>query len=117
MICNVRYIISRFWQHLVQTDKLSFYKIDSQIKKEIIAEISATATKTVEQAVRDSLKRALPQEFLDKTTDETIKRIKSSTTPEFKSKGNKIRYEANNNILEKIDDAMNAIEKGHMERY
>ena len=116
MICNVHYILSRFWQHLVQTGKLSFYKMDSQTKKEIIAEISATATKTIEQAVRDSLKRALPQEFLDKTTDETIKRIKSSTIPEFKSKGNKIRYEANNNILEKIDDAMNAIEKGHIER-
>ena len=55
--------------------------MDSQTKKEIIAEISATATKTIEQAVRDSLKRALPQEFLDKTTDETIKRIKSSTIP------------------------------------
>ena len=116
MICNVHYILSRFWQHLVQTGKLSFYKIDSQIKKEIIAEISATTTKTVDQAVRDSLKRALPQEFLDKTTDETIKRIKSSTIPEFKSKSNKIRYEPNNNILEKIDDAMNAIEKGHIER-
>ena len=112
----MHYILSRFWQHLVQTGKLSFYKMDSQTKKEIIAEISATATKTIEQAVRDSLKRALPQEFLDKTTDETIKRIKSSTIPEFKSKSKKIRYEANNNILEKIDDAMNAIEKGHIER-
>ena len=90
--------------------------MDPQTKNEIIAEISSTATKTIEQAVRDSLKRALPQEFLDKTTDETIKRIKSSTIPEFKSKGNKIRYEANNNILEKIDDAINSIEKGHIER-
>ena len=50
--------------------------MDPQTKNEIIAEISSTATKTIEQAVRDSLKRALPQEFLDKTTDETIKRIK-----------------------------------------
>ena len=60
--------------------------MDSQTKKEIIAEISANATKTIEQAVRDSLKRALPQEFLDKTIDETIKRIKSSTIPEVKAK-------------------------------
>ena len=86
------------------------------MKKEIIAEISSTTTKTAEEAVRDSLKRALPKEFLDKTTDETIKWIKSSTIPEFKSKGNKIRYKANNNILKKIDDAVNAIEKGHNER-
>ena len=35
--------------------------MDPQTKKEIIAEISSTASKTVEQAVRDSLKRALPQ--------------------------------------------------------
>ena len=116
MICNVHCILSRFWQHLVQTGKLSFYKIDSQTKKEIIAEISATATKTIEQAARDGFKRALPPEFLDKTTDETIKRIKSSNIPESKNKGNKICYEANNNILEKTDDAMNAIENGHIER-
>ena len=101
---------------LVQTSKLSFYKMDSQTKKEIIADISVTATKTIEQAVRDSLKRAFPHEFLDKTTDETIKQIKSLTIPEFKGKGNKIRYKVDNNILQKIDDAMNVIEKGHIER-
>ena len=83
--------------------------MDFQTKKEIIAKISSTATKTAEQAVRDSLKRALPKEFLYKTTEETIKRIKSFTIPEFKSKGNKTRYKANNNILEKIDDAINAM--------
>ena len=64
--------------------------MDPQTKREIIAKISSTVTKTIEQAVRDSLKRALPQLFLDKTTDETIKQIKSSTIPEFKSKGNSI---------------------------
>ena len=47
--------------------------MDPQTKKEIIAEISSTATKTIKQAVRDTLKRALPLEFLDKTTDEAIK--------------------------------------------
>ena len=62
------------------------------------------------------MKRALPKEFFDKTTNETIKRIKSSTIPEFKSKSNKIHYEANNSILEKIDDAINAIKKGHIKR-
>ena len=46
--------------------------MDPRTKNEIIVEISSTATKTFEQAVRDSLKRALPQEFFDKTTDETI---------------------------------------------
>ena len=74
--------------------------MDPQTKKEIIAEISSTAAKTIKQAVRNTLKRALPQEFLDKTINETIKRIKSSTISEFKSKGNKICYKACNNILE-----------------
>ena len=83
---------------------------------QIIAEISSNTTKAIEQAVRDSLKRALPQEFLDKTTDERIKGIKSSTIPEFKSKGNQICCEVNNNILEKIDDAINSIVKGHIKR-
>ena len=34
---------------------------------------------------------------------------------EFKSK-DKIRYKASNNILEKADDAISSIEKGHIER-
>ena len=80
--------------------------MDPQTKKRVITEISSTATKTIEEAVRDSSKRALLQEFLDKTTDKAIKRIKDSIIPEFKSKDNKIRYEANNNFLEKIDDAI-----------
>ena len=37
------------------------------------------------------LKRALPEDFVDKTTDEAVKPIKSSTVPEFKNKGNKIQ--------------------------
>ena len=59
--------------------------------------------------------RALPEEFVVKTTEEAVKRIKSSTVPEFKNKGNKIRYEANNSIMEKIDEATSAIEKGKIE--
>ena len=70
MICNMHYILSRFWQYLAETGNLSLYKMDSQTKKEIITKISSTATKNIEQAVRDSFKRALPQEFLDKTTDD-----------------------------------------------
>ena len=99
MICYVHYILSRFSKHLVQTGQLSLYKMNPQTKKEIIAEISSTATKTNEKGVRDSLKIALPQELFDKTTEETIKRTKNSTIPEVKIKGNKICYEANKNIL------------------
>ena len=64
--------------------------MDPQTKKEIIAEISSTVAKTIEQAVRESLKRTLPHVLLDKTTNETIKQIESSTILEFKSKDNNI---------------------------
>ena len=46
--------------------------MDPQTKKEIIDEISSTATKTIEEAGGDSLERALPDKFLDETTYETI---------------------------------------------
>ena len=90
--------------------------MDAQTKKEIIAEITATAVKTVEQTIRESLKRVLPEDFVDKTTDAAVKRIKRSTVPEFKNKENKIRYEANNSVMEEIDEAISAIEKGEIER-
>lgn len=76
--------------------------MDPQIKKKIVAEISSTSTKTIEQEGRDSVKRALLQWFLDKTTEVTIKRIESPTIREFKNKGSKILYEANYSILEKM---------------
>ena len=84
--------------------------LDTQTKNEIVAEITATAVKTIEQTIRGNLKRALPEDFVDKRTDEAVKRVKNSTVPEFKNKGNKIRYEANNSIMEKIE-AISAIEK------
>ena len=91
--------------------------MDAQTKNEIIAEITATAVKTIEQTVRESLKRTVPEDFVEKTTDEAVKRVKSSTIPEFKNKGNKIRYETNNSIMEKkIDEAISAIERGIIER-
>ena len=62
--------------------------MDAQTKNEIIAKITATAVKTIEQTVRECLKRALPEDFVGKTTGEAVKRIKSSTVPEFKNKGN-----------------------------
>ena len=82
-----------------------------------MAEITATTVKTIEQTVRESLKRALPEDFVDKTTDEAVKRIKTSTVREFKNKGNKIRYEANNSIMKKTEEEISAIEKGKIESY
>ena len=90
--------------------------MDVQTKNEIMAKITAAAVKTIEQTVLESLKRALPEDFIDKTTGEVVKRFKSSTVQEFKNKGNKIRYEANSSIMKKIDEAISVIEKGKIER-
>ena len=73
----------------------------AQTKNDIIPEITTTAVKTIKQTVREGLKRALPEGFVDKTTDKAVKWIKSSTVPEFNNKRNKIRYEANNSIMDK----------------
>ena len=81
-----------------------------------MVEITATAVKTIEQIVQDSLKRALPEDFVNKTTVEAVKRIESCTVPQFKNKGNKIRYEGNKSIMEKIDETTSAIEKLKTER-
>ena len=90
--------------------------MDAQTKSEIFAGITAIAVKTIEQTVRESLKSTLPEGFVEKTTDKAVKWIKSSTVSEFKNKGKKIRYEANNSIMEKIDKAVSAIEQGKIER-
>ena len=60
--------------------------MDAQTKNEIIAEITATTVKKIEQTVRENLKRTLPEDFVKKTTDKAVKRIKSSTVLEFKIK-------------------------------
>ena len=75
--------------------------MNAQTGNEIIAEITTTAVKTIQQTVRESLKRTLLEDFVDKTTDKAVKRIKSSTVPEFNNKGSKIGYEANNSIMDK----------------
>ena len=85
------------------------HELDEQVKQKIISEMTSAATKTTEYRVKPSLKRALPQEFLDKTIDEVVKCLTSSSIPEFKAKGNKNRFEANNEILEKIDQAISSM--------
>ena len=72
----------------------------AQTKNKIIADITTTAVKAIKQTVRESLKRTLPEDFIDKTTDEAVKEIKSSTVPEFDNKGNRIRSDANNSIMD-----------------
>ena len=75
--------------------------MDAQTKNEIIEEITTTTVKTIEQTAQECQKRTPPENFVDKTTNEVVKRIKSSTVPEFNNKGNKISYEANNIIMDK----------------
>ena len=60
--------------------------MEAQRKNKIIAEITVTAVKEIEQTVRKRLKRALPKYFLDKMTDETVKRIDESISATEKGK-------------------------------
>ena len=53
--------------------------MDAQTKNEIIAEITTSAVKIIEQTVRESLKKAVPEDFV--SSDEAVKRIKNSTVP------------------------------------
>ena len=46
-----------------------------------------------------------------------MKRLKSSSIPQFKLEGNEIRFEVNNEILEKMNQAISSIEKDNMERF
>ena len=57
-----------------------------------------------------------PQEFLSKTTDEAVKCLKSLSIPKFKAKGNKIHFEANNEVPEEINQAISSIEKSNVEK-
>ena len=65
---------------------------------------------------RQSLNRTFPQTFLDKTMEEAAKRLRSLCTPEFKAKRNKIHFEANNEILENVNQVISSIEKGNVEK-
>ena len=49
--------------------------MDTQTKNEIIAEITTTAVKTIEQTIQESLKRTLP-DFVNKTTDKALNESK-----------------------------------------
>ena len=71
----------------------------------------------MENTIKQSLKRALTQEFLEKTTDEAVKRLRSSIIPEFKAEVSKICFEANNEILEKINQAISSTENGTVEKF
>ena len=64
---------------------------------------TTAANKTIKDIVKQSLKRALPHKFFDKTTDEAVKCLRSLCIPEFKAKGYKIHFDANSEILEKIN--------------
>ena len=77
------------------------YEMNEQIKQQIISEITSAVTRTLEDTIKPSMKRALPQEFLDRTTDEAVKRLKSSSIRECNAKGKKIRFEGNSKILKK----------------
>ena len=84
---------------------------------QIITEITTIAANIFKEAVQESLKRTLKQEFFDKKTDEAAKRLKRFTIAELKNKKKKIRFEANNTIFERIGEVIKTTEGGNVDRY
>ena len=54
------------------------FDIDPQTNNQIVAKITSITAKNVKGKVPESLKRAVSQKFIGKTTDEGVKGLKSS---------------------------------------
>ena len=89
-----------------------------------LAELTAAVNRQREANNEVSMKKI--EEKTDVTIKEAIKRAlakglgavntkKRKKEPEFKSKGNKIRYEVNEEIIEKVDSAIDAINEEDIE--
>ena len=62
---------------LIWVGGIILYFLDAQTKNKIITEITTTVVKTIKQTVQESFKKTLPEDFVDKTTVEAVKPIKS----------------------------------------
>lgn len=72
---------SQFWYDTVhiQLAQVEFeFDIDPQTNNQIVAKITSITAKNVKGKVPESLKRAVSQKFIGKTTDEGVKGLKSS---------------------------------------
>ena len=66
--------------------------------------------KEMEEKAQDTIKEAIKR-ALEKKGGQGSSKKKQKKDPEFKQKGNKIRYEANEEIMEKLEAAKEAIEE------
>ena len=89
----------------------------SEITKAVVRQLEKSkegilkeASESAEKQIAEAVKRALEDQ-----TATTVETKKKKEEPEFKSKGNKIRYEKNEEILEKIEAAVRAIDKKELE--
>ena len=83
------------------------------IGKQIAMSIKNTKTemlKELREEIAASVKRALTDsDLVQTTTEKIVKRARSNPVPEFKKKGNKQRFCANQEIIEKVETAMEDI--------
>ena len=66
-------VLASYSMHQQTNLSQEIINMDTQRKNEYIAEITATVVKTIKQAVPESLKRVLPEDFVNKTTHEAVK--------------------------------------------
>ena len=78
------------------------------LSSEMEGEQPNAIVEAVQQALLLSLAPALKDAINNSTDIKQLKR-KSRTLPEFNKKGNKLRYETNDEILEKIEESLEAI--------
>ena len=81
-------------------------------KSAIMDDMQADIQKEVDAAIKRVLKDT---DIIEATTEKVVKRSKENPVPEFRLKGNKQRFCANQEILEKIESGIDAIAKGELE--
>ena len=74
-------------------------------KEAMIEEVATRTTATLEEAIKRAMKES---------TSKLAKRQKTDETTKITGKGNKLRYEANKEILEKVQEAVDAIDQNEI---
>ena len=122
--CDSLYKVSKGNQHAMAGSSSNVHlETVEHVEDEPYAEITAAVKRQIAQSNKDLMKRV--EERQESTISEAIKRAlaacsestskKQKPDPTFKAQGNKVRYEANEEIKDKIAQAVKAIDSKDLE--
>ena len=77
-------------------------------KKDIIQEVAAQATLNLEDAINQAVRKSSLMKSMKR-------KKKDKDEPVFKGKGNQLRYQANEEILEAMQEAADALDQNEVE--